>query len=61
MSVVQVSCFSNVLCIWVYAAQARIDAVKGKFGNTVRLDYRFCSVFGDTARKIASMPGSIHI
>ena len=33
---------------------ARIDAVKEKFGDTVRLDYRFCSVFGDTARKITS-------
>ena len=54
MSVVQVSYFSDVLCIWAYATQARIDAVKERFGDTVRLDYRFCSVFGDTGRKIAS-------
>lgn len=54
MTVVQVSYFSDVLCIWAYAAQARIDAVKEKFGDTVRLDYRFCSVFGDTASKITS-------
>ena len=54
MTVVQVSYFSDVLCIWAYAAQARVDAVKEKFGDTVRLDYRFCSVFGDTARKITS-------
>ena len=54
MTVVQVSYFSDVLCIWAYAAQARIDAVKEKFGDRVRLDYRFCSVFGDTARKITS-------
>lgn len=54
MTVVQVSYFSDVLCIWAYATQARIEAVKKKFGNTVRLDYRFCSVFGDTAGKIAS-------
>ena len=54
MKVVQVSYFSDVLCIWAYAAQDRIDAVKEKFGDTVRLDYRFCSVFGDTARKITS-------
>jgi hypothetical protein len=56
------------LCIWASAAQARIDAVKEKFGDTVRLDYRFCSVFGDAARKITStwrdkvnMLGSIRI
>ena len=54
MTVVQVSYFSDVLCIWAYAAQARIDAVKEKFRDTVRLDYRFCSVFGDAASKITS-------
>ena len=54
MTVVQVSYFSDVLCIWAYATQARIDAVKEKFGDTVRVDRRFCSVFGDTARKITS-------
>ena len=54
MTFVQVTYFSDVLCIWAYSAQARIDAVKEKFGDTVRLDYRFCSVFGDTARKITS-------
>ena len=54
MSVVEVSYVSDVLCIWAYATQARIDAVKEKFGDTVLLDYRFCSVFGDTAHKIAS-------
>jgi predicted DsbA family dithiol-disulfide isomerase len=54
MSAVQVSYFSDVLCIWAYATQVRIDAVKEKFGDSVRLDYRLCSVFGDTARKITS-------
>jgi predicted DsbA family dithiol-disulfide isomerase len=54
MTAVQVSYFSDVLCIWAYAAQARVDAVKEKFGDTVRLDSRFCSVFGDTAHKITS-------
>jgi predicted DsbA family dithiol-disulfide isomerase len=43
-----------VLCIWAYASQARVDAVKEQFGDAVHLDYRFCSVFGDTARKIPS-------
>jgi predicted DsbA family dithiol-disulfide isomerase len=54
MNVVQVSYFSDVLCIWAYAAQARIDAVKREFGSTVQIDYRFCSVFGDVAGKVKS-------
>ncbi len=42
MGMVKASYFSDVLCIWAYIAQARIDAIKEKFGDTVRLDHRFC-------------------
>jgi len=52
--VVEVAYFSDVLCIWAYASQARIDAVKDTFGDAVRIEPRFCSVFADTAGKIAS-------
>jgi predicted DsbA family dithiol-disulfide isomerase len=54
MSVVEVTYFSDVLCIWAYASQARIDAVKESFGDAVRIKHQFCSVFGDTTRKITS-------
>jgi predicted DsbA family dithiol-disulfide isomerase len=33
-------------------SQTRIDAVKEKFGDSVQIEHRFCSVFGHTARKI---------
>ena len=51
---VEVTYFSDVLCIWAYASQARVDAVKEKFGTAVRIKHQFVSVFGDTARKITS-------
>ncbi len=54
MSVVEVTYFSDVLCIWAYASQARVDAVKEKFGDAVRIKHQFCSVFGDTASKITT-------
>ena len=54
MSEVEITYFSDVLCVWAYVAQARIEAVKEKFGTSVRIEHRFCSVFGDTAAKIAS-------
>ena len=54
MSVVEVTYFSDVLCIWAYASQARVDAVKEKFGDAVQIKHQFCSVFGDTARKITT-------
>lgn len=46
--------YSDVLCIWAHIAQARIEEVKKKYGDRVEIDYRFCSVFGDTAHKISS-------
>jgi predicted DsbA family dithiol-disulfide isomerase len=53
--VVDVTHLSDVLCVWAYISEARIDALKRKFGRSLRLSYRFCSVFGDTAGKIKSV------
>jgi predicted DsbA family dithiol-disulfide isomerase len=52
MSSVEIKYFSDILCVWAYISQARIDAIKEKFGEAVRIEHRFCSVFGDTATKI---------
>ena len=52
MTPITVTYFSDVLCIWAYVAQARVDAVKRTFPGEVRLDYRFVSVFGDTRLKL---------
>ena len=54
MRSVEVTYFSDVLCIWAYISQARINAVKEKFVEDVRIEHRFCSVFGDTAQKVAT-------
>ena len=54
MNPVPIVYFSDVLCIWAHIAELRVEAVKAEFGEKVRLDYRFCSVFGDTARKMAT-------
>jgi predicted DsbA family dithiol-disulfide isomerase len=44
--------YSDVLCVWAYISQARVDEVQRRFSDRVAIDYRFCSVFGDTAYKI---------
>jgi predicted DsbA family dithiol-disulfide isomerase len=46
--------YSDILCVWAYISQARIDEVAAKFSDEVSIDYRFCSVFGDTAHKIGA-------
>lgn len=51
---VSMICYSDVLCIWAHISQARIDEVSRRFAAEVSIEYRFCSVFGDTAHKIGA-------
>ena len=44
--------YSDVLCVWAYVSQARVDKVVEQFSDQVSIDYRFCPVFGDSAHKI---------
>jgi predicted DsbA family dithiol-disulfide isomerase len=54
MKVVPIVYFSDILCIWAHIAQLRLDALERTFGDQVVFERRFCSVFGDTARKVAT-------
>lgn len=51
-STLSLTYYSDVLCVWAYISQARVDEVADKFSREVVIDYRFCSVFGDAADKI---------
>jgi predicted DsbA family dithiol-disulfide isomerase len=57
VSAVPITYFSDLLCVWAYIAQLRVDAIKARFGDQVRFEKKFCSVFGDTRRKIAASWG----
>lgn len=46
--------FSDVLCVWAYCAQIRVDELRHQFGDRVSLRYRFVPVFGSTAKKIGA-------
>jgi predicted DsbA family dithiol-disulfide isomerase len=46
--------FSDVLCVWAFFAEVRLAAVRRSFGEQVLLEFRLCSEFGDTKRKIAT-------
>lgn len=50
---VAIAYFSDVLCVWAYVAQIRLDEIASRFGDEVDIEYRFLSVFGDSANKIA--------
>lgn len=46
--------FSDVLCIWAYVAQIRIDELKSKFGSQILMEYHFIPVFGAVEKKISA-------
>ena len=50
---VKVQHFSDVLCVWAFIAQRRVDELKQQFGEKVELDYHFVSVFPHAHQKIA--------
>ena len=49
-----ITCFSDVLCVWAYIAQVRLDEVAHNYPDQVEIRHRFCTVFGDTADKIGA-------
>jgi hypothetical protein len=53
-TVVDIVHFSDVLCIWAYVAQIRVEELQNNFPEEVRVDYRFLQVFGDVGGKMAA-------
>ena len=47
-----VSYFSDVLCVWAYAAQIKLDELRRQFGDQIRVEYHFLRLFGDVAARI---------
>lgn len=57
METLEITYFSDVLCVWAYAGQVRIDEVKAQFGARVLLVNRFLNVYGDVPRRIQKHTG----
>ena len=45
--------FTDLLCVWAYACQVRVDELVQAEGEAIDLDRRFCSIFGDAADRLA--------
>lgn len=52
MAAVRVLYFTDVLCVWAYLNQVRIDELRASMGEHVQIEPRFCSVFGDVPGKL---------
>lgn len=53
MTPIHIHHYSDVLCIWAYVSQVRVDELQETFGAQIELDCRFVSVFGDARGKLA--------
>jgi predicted DsbA family dithiol-disulfide isomerase len=47
-----ISHYSDVLCVWAYAAQIRMDELVAQFGNKVKINHVFIPLFGCTEKRI---------
>ncbi len=53
MKTLTVELFSDVLCVWAYGGQARIDQLKADYSARISLQYRFIPVFAAARQRIA--------
>jgi predicted DsbA family dithiol-disulfide isomerase len=54
MEPIRISYFSDVLCVWAYIAQVRLNELKATFQDKVIIDYHFVPVFGYAKQKLES-------
>jgi predicted DsbA family dithiol-disulfide isomerase len=47
-----IDCYSDVVCVWAYGLQARVDALHREFGDAIRIRHHFIPVFGNTDDKV---------
>ena len=45
--------FGDVLCVWAYVSQLRVEQLRSELGAEVEVETRFCSVFGDVPGKLS--------
>jgi predicted DsbA family dithiol-disulfide isomerase len=50
---VTVQYFSDLLCVWAYIGQARLDELEAAFGSEIATDVHFVNVFGEARDKLA--------
>ncbi|HHJ18706.1 MAG TPA: disulfide bond formation protein DsbA, partial [Gammaproteobacteria bacterium] len=50
---VKVDYFSDVLCVWAYLGQIRVDELKQTFGDEIDIHYRFVQIFGAAKQQVS--------
>jgi len=50
---IEIMYFTDMLCVWAYLEQVRIDELKSKYGLKINFNYHFIPVFGSVKSKIS--------
>jgi predicted DsbA family dithiol-disulfide isomerase len=58
MPKIEISYYSDILCIWAYVAERRLEELATHFRDQISIDVRYCSVFPDAWTKIEKSWGS---
>ena len=57
MPPVKITYYSDLLCVWAYIGQRRLDQLATDFGAQIEIEPHFCSVFADAWGKIEGGKG----
>ena len=49
---IKIEYFTDVLCIWAYGGQVRVDELKRDFANDIEIEYRFIPIFAAAKEQI---------
>lgn len=51
---IQIDHYSDLLCVWAYVAQARMDELEQQFNNDIDVRWHYLPVFGNVPGKLAN-------
>jgi predicted DsbA family dithiol-disulfide isomerase len=49
---IKIDYYSDILCVWAWIAQRRIEEIETQWGDQVTLQHHYVNLFGDTATRI---------
>ena len=49
--------FTDVLCIWAWIAQPRLEELQRQYGDDIKIRHRYVDIFGDSHKKIPAQWG----
>ena len=57
-SPIAINYYSDVLCVWAWIAQPRLEELHRQWGDRITIRYRYLDIFGDSHGKIAQQWGA---